>query len=332
VENRYNMFREILGIKEEPVVYYGAADGGFTTTSPSAQSDAREGRPGNGFHHAANTNGDTPSASGVMPSLFSILEPMNREELPSSLAYSLATNKRLREQILHHAPQGSEPLWLIPYIEKQMELVQESLQKDEGQSIFNVGLRKIFNKDFISKVLEAYIFEIMTSSPKEVIDDTLGMFAPALLRGMEDQETLAEFRRIWSQITGKEDVCSVVEGYAPVTSSISNLLDKLRVSLSSLQIEESYQVKYPKMSAVLEDVKSALSEVLSFASLQAKDWGGVEQQDWNQEAITEKIQKDFEQLKKVHRETLLSHPDCYGLLLKDLEVHASLAGMVEENS
>lgn len=88
----------------------------------------------------------------------------------NSLAYSLATNKILREQILHHAPQGSGPLWLIPYIEKQMELVQKSLQKD------------------------------------------------------------------------------------------------------------------------------------------------------------------FEQLKKVHRETLLSHPDCYGLLLKDLEVHASLAGMVEENS
>ena len=316
--------------------YYAQPDGSFTTERPgsNSSSSASQSFTATTPQHPDFSTLPSPSQPLIdyLKDAFRFLGGENRRLLPAALAqkltYDLKVSQKLSAQILSNMPTDNTPLSLLSYLHKQADILQKVLEMNQNNGILDAALRKLLHTDFISKVIEAVLFEYESSASKTTFNSKTAAMCTKLLEESVNLETLIAVQVLCQRIAGNSDVQSVTNAHTPVISGIYELLTKIKSGIDNASVPMSYREQYPKTALVVDDIKVAVGLFLQSLNNQLSSWGDVEEQGWQLGAIEAKFKQQFANLITSQYKIISADPDFSRLLLKDLEIHHILGNIL----
>ena len=309
--------------------YYAQPDGSFTTECPGSNSGSSASQSFTGTTPQNPDVSTFPSPSqpliDYLKDAFRFLGGENRRLLPSALAqkltYDLEISQKLSAQILSNMPTDNTPLSLLSYVHKQADILQKVLEMNQNNGILDAALRKLLHTDFISKVIEAVLFEYESSASKTTFNSKTAAMCTKLLEESVNPETLIAVYVLC-------DVQSVTNGHTLVIPGISELLTNIKACIDNASVPMNYREQYPKTALVVDDIKVAVGLFLQSFINQLSSWGDVEEQGWQPAAIEAKFKQQFANLITSQYKIISADPDFSRLLLKDLEIHQILGNIL----
>ncbi|MEC8063594.1 MAG: hypothetical protein VX112_01975 [Pseudomonadota bacterium] len=248
----------------------------------------------------------------------------------SHLEYAIQTSHRLRDELISKLP-DTPVISTIDFSYYTALTALKALEAKQDSGLISTVAYKIFNKAFLSNLIDAGIFEIMFVSEEKFTRETSAMLS-SLPQSIDETKLSTFFEKFKSLSADNHDENQDAPEHDPATvNSLRELVQDAREMVTSATIDHDYQNKYPRISKCLYDVFALLYSLLDSFDESLLNDEGLKESNWDTDLVLESIIQGLVSLKESSFDELFNDPQCAALLLKTLNNHLELGQLLLNN-